>query len=84
MSLSGVGKKVADCVLLYSLDFVEAFPIDTWIKKGLQKTYFGGEKVGEKKMEEFVAHHFGPFAGYAQLYLFHYWRHNHAAANQTE
>jgi N-glycosylase/DNA lyase len=34
MNLSGVGKKVADCVLLYSLDFVEAFPVDTWIKKG--------------------------------------------------
>jgi N-glycosylase/DNA lyase len=76
MNLSGVGKKVADCVLLYSLDFVEAFPIDTWIKKGLQKAYFRGRKVGEKKMEGFVANHFGPYAGYAQLYLFHYWR-NH-------
>jgi N-glycosylase/DNA lyase len=74
MSLSGVGKKVADCVLLYSLDFLEAFPIDTWIKKGLQKAYFNGEKVGEKKMEEFVRSHFGPYAGYAQLYLYHHWR----------
>ncbi len=84
MTLSGVGKKVADCVLLYSLDFLEAFPIDTWIKKGLQNTYFGRKKTGEKEMEKFVANHFGPFAGYAQLYLFHYWRHNHAAANWTE
>ncbi|MBM4338848.1 MAG: DNA-3-methyladenine glycosylase 2 family protein [Deltaproteobacteria bacterium] len=74
MTISGVGKKVADCVLLYSLDFLEAFPIDTWIKKGLQKAYFNGEKVGEKKMEEFVRNHFGPYAGYAQLYLYHYWR----------
>jgi N-glycosylase/DNA lyase len=76
MSLPGVGKKIADCVLLYSLDFLEAFPIDTWIKKGLQKAYFNGEKVEEKKMEAFVKNHFGPYAGYAQLYLYHYWR-NH-------
>lgn len=75
-SLPGVGKKIADCTLLYSLDFLEAFPIDTWIKKGLQKVYFGGKRVGEKLMEEFVLKHFGPFAGYAQLYLYHFWRHH--------
>lgn len=74
MRLSGVGKKVADCILLYSLDFLEAFPMDTWIKKGLQKIYFKGERVGVKSMEEFVSHHFGPYAGYAQLYLYHFWR----------
>jgi N-glycosylase/DNA lyase len=74
MGLSGVGKKVADCTLLYSLDFLEAFPMDTWIKKGLQKIYFKGKKAGEKTMEEFVSKHFGPYAGYAQLYLFHFWR----------
>lgn len=76
MSVQGVGKKVADCTLLYSLDFLEAFPIDTWIKRGLEKAYFKGKRTGEKKMEEFVSNHFGPFAGYAQLYLYHYWR-NH-------
>jgi len=76
MGLRGVGKKVADCTLLYSLDFLEAFPIDTWIKKGLEKIYFGGRRMREKKAEEFVSSHFGPFAGYAQLYLYHYWR-NH-------
>jgi N-glycosylase/DNA lyase len=74
MTLSGVGKKVADCTLLYSLDFLEAFPIDTWIKKGLQRVYFDGKQVGEKAMEEFVSNHFGPYAGYAQLYLYHFWR----------
>jgi N-glycosylase/DNA lyase len=76
MGLSGIGKKVADCILLYSLNFLEAFPIDTWIKKGLQRVYFNGNKVGEKAMEEFVSAHFGPCAGYAQLYLYHFWR-NH-------
>ncbi len=77
MSFSGVGKKVADCTLLYSLDFLEAFPMDTWIKKGLQGTYFKGRKTGEKVMEEFVSNHFGPYAGYAQLYLFYFWRLQH-------
>ncbi len=76
MNLPGVGKKVADCTLLYSLDFLEAFPMDTWIKKGLQKAYFGGGKISERAMEEFVSNHFGPYAGYAQLFLFHYWRNN--------
>jgi N-glycosylase/DNA lyase len=76
MGIPGVGKKVADCILLYSLDFLEAFPMDTWIKKGLRQTYFRGKKVGEKAMEEFVSGHFGPYAGYAQLYLFHFWRNN--------
>lgn len=76
MKLSGVGKKVADCTLLYSLDFLEAFPIDTWIKRGLKEVYFHGKRVGEKAMEKFVSRHFGPYAGYAQLYLYHYWR-NH-------
>jgi len=76
MNLSGVGKKVADCTLLYSLDFLEAFPMDTWIKKGIKKIYFKGKKAGEKTMEEFVSSHFGPYAGYAQLYLFHFWRHH--------
>jgi N-glycosylase/DNA lyase len=78
MSLPGVGRKIADCVLLYSLDFLEAFPVDTWIKKGLQKSYFRGKQIGEKKLEEFGRAHFGPFAGYAQLYLYHYWRHHPA------
>ncbi len=76
MTLSGVGKKIADCILLYSLDFLEAFPIDTWIKKGLQKFYFDGRRVGEKAMEEFISDHFGRYAGYVQLYLYHFWR-NH-------
>ncbi len=78
MKCSGVGKKIADCVLLYSLDFLQAFPMDTWIKKGLQKFYFKGQKVSPKSLESFVSNYFGPHAGYAQLYLYHFWR-NHAS-----
>jgi N-glycosylase/DNA lyase len=74
MSLPGVGNKIGDCILLYSLDFLEAFPMDTWIKKGLQKYYFDGKRVREIEMEEYVSDHFGRYAGYAQLYLYHFWR----------
>jgi N-glycosylase/DNA lyase len=74
MTLSGVGKKVADCILLYSLDFLEAFPMDTWIKRGLRRDYFKGKDVGEKTLESFLFDHFGLYGGYAQLYLYHYWR----------
>jgi N-glycosylase/DNA lyase len=74
MQCPGVGKKIADCVLLYSLDFLQAFPMDTWIKKGLKKFYFKDRKVSPKEMERFVSDHFGPYAGYAQLYLYHFWR----------
>jgi len=74
--LPGVGKKVADCVLLYSLDFLEAFPLDTWTLRGLRKVYFKGKQVPEKGLEEFARSHFGPLGGYAQLYLYHYWRHH--------
>lgn len=76
MRLPGIGKKVADCVLLYSLDFLQAFPMDIWIKRGLQKFYFKNRRVGEKEMEDFVSDYFGPYAGYAQLYLYSFWRNN--------
>ncbi len=74
MALPGVGPKIADCVLLYSLDFLQAFPIDTWIRRGLQRIYFKGRRIGEKEIERFVREHFGPYAGYAQLFLYHDWR----------
>ena len=70
MKLPGVGPKVADCILLYSMGKLEAFPIDTWIRKIIQDNYFNGEKVSLSKMRTFARQRFGPFAGYAQLYLF--------------
>jgi N-glycosylase/DNA lyase len=73
MNLSGVGKKVADCVLLYSLDFLESFPMDTWIKKGLQGIIWMGSGRGEG-LRVFSIQPFRALCGYAQLYLYHYWR----------
>ena len=72
--LPGIGDKVADCILLFSLDHLEAFPIDTWIKKVMEKLYFGGKSVSNKRIREFAQHYFGKYAGYAQEYLYYYAR----------
>jgi len=70
----GVGEKIADCVLLFSMGFHQAFPIDTWIKRGMEKTYFQGRRTSSKRISEHARERFGPYAGYAQQYLYHYWR----------
>ncbi len=74
MKLPGVGRKIADCVLLFAYGFQQAFPIDVWILKALQQLYFPKRKQSPKKMTEFTESYFGPNAGYAQQYLFHYMR----------
>ena len=74
MTLHGVGKKIADCVLLFGYGFDEAFPIDVWIERALQELYFPRRRASEKRLHHFAATHFGPHAGYAQQYLFHYMR----------
>jgi N-glycosylase/DNA lyase len=61
--LVGVGSKVAECSLLYGFGRVEAFPVDTWIKTVMSEFYPSG-------LPEFVR----PYAGIAQIYLFHYIR----------
>ena len=63
LKLTGVGPKVADCSLLYGFGKVEAFPVDTWIKTVMTEFYPFG-------LPEFVK----PYAGIAQIYLFHYIR----------
>ncbi|MBQ2962359.1 DNA glycosylase [Methanobrevibacter sp.] len=73
LGLPGVGPKVADCILLYGFGFEEAFPSDVWIKRIVSHLYFDGE-ISAEKTREFGIEHFGDYAGYAQLYLFHYAR----------
>lgn len=75
LTLKGVGEKVADCVLLFSFRKYEAFPVDVWIKRGIEKLYFKGDIRAPKRAAEFAREHFGPYAGYAQEYLYHYLRH---------
>ena len=74
MSLRGVGGKIADCVLLFGYGFDSAFPVDVWIERALQELYFPRRRASEKRLRKFAATHFGPHAGYAQQYLFHYMR----------
>ncbi len=74
MKLRGVGAKIADCVLLFAYGFDSAFPVDVWVERALQTLYFPRRRVNKKKLLTFAATHFGPHAGYAQQYLFHYMR----------
>lgn len=74
MRLEGVGRKIADCVLLFAGGFQEAFPVDVWVLKALRELYFRGGEVAPRKLLVFSESHFGPHAGYAQQYLFHYMR----------
>ena len=70
----GVGEKIADCVLLYSLNFAEAFPVDTWIRRAIRIGYHGKNNLPDRRIREFAQGYFGRYAGYAQLYLYHFVR----------
>jgi N-glycosylase/DNA lyase len=75
MELPGVGRKIADCVLLFAYGFPTAFPVDVWVLRGLKTLYFPGKRrITPRRLREFSETHFGPNAGYAQQYLFHYMR----------
>jgi N-glycosylase/DNA lyase len=69
LKLPGVGAKIADCTLLFGGNFLEAFPIDTWIEKSMEKRYcLEGWSTSQKT--HFARIHFGKFAGLAQQFLF--------------
>ena len=70
-SLYGVGDKVADCVLLFSLGFYEAYPIDTWASQLIESQYPELFSEDYEELSENVRSYFGEDAGYAQEYLFH-------------
>jgi N-glycosylase/DNA lyase len=74
MKLPGVGRKIADCVLLFAYGCEAAFPVDVWVMKALRQLYFPGRRVTVRRLHQFAATHFGPHAGYAQQYLFHHIR----------
>lgn len=63
MTIQGIGPKVAECVALYGLHRLEAFPLDVWMKRAME-TLFPGMTAAD----------FGPYAGIAQQYIFHYTR----------
>src|SRR5207249_1348952 len=74
ITLPGVGRKIADCVLLFAYGFQEAFPVDVWVLRALRQLYFPKRRPSPRRLLRFTATHFGPNAGYAQQYLFHYTR----------
>ena len=77
LTLSGVGTKVADCILLYSeLKRIDVFPIDVWVRRVMNELYIKEEdenKVSKEKIMELAHRKFGSVAGIAQQYLY-YWK----------
>jgi N-glycosylase/DNA lyase len=88
-SFAGVGPKVADCVLLFSLGKTEAFPVDRWVKRVILNHYVQqlpsdpAQKLSKRdgltnseyaQLNAFGRRYFGEYAGYAQEYLYHYER----------
>ncbi|QSG06207.1 DNA-3-methyladenine glycosylase family protein [Halapricum desulfuricans] len=71
----GVGEKVADCVLLFSLGFLEAVPLDTWIRSTIEEYYPDCERDSYAETSRAIRKQLGgEFAGYAQTYVFHHLR----------
>ena len=83
--IPGIGNKVADCILLFSLNKLEAFPLDTWMIKILEKYYSNQfnietKTITEKQyqiLHEKIVNYFGPYCGYAQQFLFKMERENY-------
>lgn len=72
-SFKGVGNKVADCILLFAFGKTDLFPMDTWTKKIYRILGFP-EESNPKKMAERLVTRYGSLAGYAQQYLYYYYR----------
>jgi len=79
LKLPGIGDKVADCIMLFSLEKLEAFPLDIWLVKILQKYYSDNFCVDKKtsisknryeNIHRDVLNHFGKYAGYSQQFLY--------------
>ena len=76
LKFPGVGPKVADCIMLFSLKKLEVFPIDVWVRRVMNELYIQKEdetKVNKKEIEKLAKDKYGSLAGIAQQYLF-YWR----------
>ena len=78
LKVYGIGDKVADCIMLFSLEKLDAFPLDRWMLRILKKYYYdkfesNGTTLTEKqyqKLRNDIVNHFGPYAGYSQQFLF--------------
>ena len=84
LQVYGIGNKIADCVLLFSLEKLDAFPIDVWIARALASHYSWlpkskfHDKITPRQYEQLsdgARRYFGRYAGYAQQYLYYHTRH---------
>jgi len=73
--LNGIGPKVSDCIMLFSMQKYSAFPVDVWVKRAMQFFYLAPD-VSLPKIRIFARDKFGNLAGFAQQYLFYYAREN--------
>ena len=72
MERRGIGSKIADCIAVFSLEKLEAFPIDVWVRRALGEWYFPEQKTPpDRVLLEWAQERFGRYGGYAQQYLFH-------------
>ena len=71
MSLKGVGRKVADCALLFGFGRKDVFPVDTWILKVFDGEYGG---MSAEKLAVTLVERYGEYAGYVQQWLYYYKR----------
>ena len=70
LGCDGVGDKVADCVALFGFEKYQAFPIDVWMERAM-RYYFRHRTMTRARLHDYARRHFGPYAGYAQQYLYH-------------
>lgn len=76
LKLDGVGEKVADCIMLFSLKRLDVFPIDVWVRRVMNDLYIHNEneeKVNKKELKKLAEEKFLGLPGLAQQYLF-YWK----------
>ncbi len=71
MKIKGVGRKVADCILLFAYNRMDVFPVDVWMERVYYES-FEGEKVKRDKIPEILVKRFGNLSGYAQQFLFYH------------
>ncbi len=73
LQLCGVGPKVADCIMLFSMEKYDTFPVDVWVKRVMEEFYVD-ENLSLKKIREYGINKFSKLSGFAQQYLFYYAR----------
>lgn len=73
LSFLGIGPKVADCILLFSLRHTDAFPIDVWIDRAMKAMFFEGNKAKKAELYEAISS-LGEYSGIIQQYIFQYAR----------